>query len=349
VCSSDLTGQCLPLNIIAQDAIEYIESNYLNPSKTVLWLVKSNISCNFSMFPHYAKKLLNSYGKGLENTSVYLGDSIFYDMSLQTAINAYLAYMFGGFIRKIGCKIRPYEKNAGSTEAVMNRAFTTLYYVFKFGKPKEEVLEQIIRDFEVIEIEHADRPKVAIIGDLYVRDNDLMNQDLIKTIESNGGEVITTPYSEYIKIVANLLNMRNFKEGRYLDYMQTRFLTSLIPLVEDKFNNYFYRIIEKPKNGKSNSAVHWLSQFGLNLLHSGESLENILKIQALNLQYPDIALFIQTNPSYCCPSLVTEAMKSRIEEMTGVPVVTIEYDGTTGFKNEVVIPYLKYRKIKRIA
>ncbi len=343
------TGQCLPLNIIVQNAIEYIESNYLNPSKTVLWLVESNLSCNFSMFPHYAKKLLNSYGKGLEKTSVYLGDVIFYDLSLQTAINAYLAYMFGGTIRKIGCKIRPYEKHAGSTDAIINKAYTTLYYVFKFGKPKDEALEQIIRDFEAIETEYTNRPKVAIFGDLYVRDNDLMNQNLIKMVESNGGEVITTPYSEYIKIVADPLTLRSFKEGRYLEYAKTRFLTSLIPLVEEKFNNYFYRIIEKPKNGKNIITEDWLNKFGLNLLHSGESLENILKIHALIQQYPDIALFIQTNPSYCCPSLVTEAMKSRIEEMTGVPIVTIEYDGTAGIKNEVIIPYLKYRKAKNLA
>ena len=56
---------------------------------------------------------------------------------------------------------------------------------------------------------------------------------------------------------------------------------------------------------------------------------------------------MQTNPSYCCPSLVTEAMTSRIEEVTGITVVTIEYDGTTAFKNDVITPYLKYRKKKK--
>jgi len=75
-------------------------------------------------------------------------------------------------------------------------------------------------------------------------------------------------------------------------------------------------------------------------------MENILKIHRLVKQYPDLDLFIQTNPSCCCASLVTEAMTSRIEEITGVPVVTIEYDGTAGIKNEDIIPYLKYRKKK---
>jgi len=299
------------------------------------------------MFPSFAKKLLSNYGKGMEKTSVYIGDAIFYDISLQTAINAYLAYMFGGYIRKIGCKIRPYEKTKGATDGVINMAFKILYNVFKSGTPKETALELIIRDFEAIDIEITDRPKVAIFGDLYVRDNDLMNQNLIKTVEDNGGEVITTPYSEYMKIIAETLTERRFKEGKYLEYAKIKFLSSLIPLVEEKFNPQFYRIIGKPLNGKSFKIENWLSQFGLNLLHAGESVENILKIHMLIEQNPDIALFIQTNPSYCCPSLVTEAMTSRIEEITGIPVVTIEYDGTTEFKNEDIIPYLKYRKQKR--
>ena len=100
------------------------------------------------------------------------------------------------------------------------------------------------------------------------------------------------------------------------------------------------------KGLSSDEIDNWLAKFGMNTMHRGESLENLLKIYVLMKQHPDLDLFIQTNPSYCCPSLVTEAMSSKIEELTGVPVVTIEYDGTTGMKNVDVIPYLKYRKKK---
>ena len=57
-------------------------------------------------------------------------------------------------------------------------------------------------------------------------------------------------------------------------------------------------------------------------------------------EYPDLRLFVQTNPAFCCPSLVTEAMSRRIEELTGIPVVTLTYDGTGSFKNERIVPYL---------
>ena len=338
------TGQCLPLNIIVQDAIDYIEINSLKPADTALWMIKSNLSCNLSMFPYYMKKLLDNYGKGMEQASVYMGDVIFFDFSLLTAINAYLAYMFGGYVRKIGCSIRPYEKVRGTTNKVIQQALTMLHDSFRYGKPKEQLLEKIISSFESIEVMKEERPKVAIFGDLYVRDNDLMNKDLIRTVEENGGEVITTPYSEYIKIIVDPFTERSLKEGRYKDYVKIKFLKSLIPLVEDKYIKYFAKYNGEAQANSSAGTDEWLNQFGLHILHRGESLENILKIHRLIRQHPDLDLFIQTNPSYCCPSLVTEAMTSKIEEITGVPVVTIEYDGTTGIKNEDVIPYLKYRK-----
>ena len=334
--------------MIVQDSIDYIEAHGLDPSETAIWMMKTKMSCNLAMFPWFMKKMLENYGKGMENVSVYTGDVIFYDFSLQTAINAYLAYMFGGYIRKIACTIRPHEKTPGSTDAAVSQSLSRLKYAFLSGKYKEEILEKIIDDFESIAVTRTQRPRVAIFGDLYVRDNDLMNQQLIKTIEENGGEVITTPYSEYIKIIADPTTERNLKEGRYGDWVKVKFLKSLIPLVEDKYKKYFSKFTGNYKVASSNETNEWLNKFGLNILQKGESFENILKIHSLITQHPDLDLFIQTNPSYCCPSLVTEAMKSRIEQVTGVPVLTIEYDGTAGLKNEDIVPYLKYRK-KRYA
>ena len=340
------TGQCLPLNIIVQNAIDFVESTGLDPADTALWIMKANLSCNISMFPYYMKRLLNNYGKGMEKASVYVGDIIFYDFSLSTAINAYLAYMFGGYIRRIGCRIRPYEKVPGTTDLLIGESLKQLEQSFLKGESRETLLRKIISDFDAIKTEKRERHKVAIFGDLYVRDNDIMNQDLIKMVEANGGEVITTPYSEYIKIIADPIRERSLRQGQYLNYMKIKLLTSLIPLVEDKYRECFrqYNGVSMKISPRETDA--WLQEFGMSILHKGESLENILKIHRLIRGHPDLDLFIQTNPSYCCPSLVTEAMTAKIEELTGVPVVTIEYDGTAGLKNEDLIPYLKYRKKK---
>ena len=136
------TGQCLPLNIIVQNAIDYIETRKLDPGKySTLGQQSQRFPAISACFTQYMQKLLNDYGKGLEKASVYSGDLMFYDISLQTAINAYLAYMFGGNIRKIGCMIRPYEKAKGRTDEVIKESFALLREAFRDGKPKEKILE----------------------------------------------------------------------------------------------------------------------------------------------------------------------------------------------------------------
>jgi hypothetical protein len=89
-----------------------------------------------------------------------------------------------------------------------------------------------------------------------------------------------------------------------------------------------------------------LARFGVRIEHTGESLDNLIKIHYIKKHHPDIALFVQASPAFCCPSLVTEAMAGKIEQVTGVPVVPITYDGTGGAKNDGIIPYLTFLQTK---
>ncbi|MBN2402731.1 MAG: CoA activase [Spirochaetes bacterium] len=340
------SGQCLPVNVIAEEAIEYIEKHNLDPGNTLLWMLDSSISCNIGMFPYMIKKVMESYGHGMEQVDILVGSITYLDMSIAIAINAYFAYMFGGLLRKTGCKIRPYEKIKGTTDKAISLSMEILYYTFLRDHSKEEALDKVITIFDSIETAQEIRPKVAIIGDIYARDNEIFNQNLIRTIEDNGGEVISTPYNEYMKIIADPYIQKWFREGLYAEAATTKILKSVIPLLEKKYYKYFNKILKESGHDYAPPPEEILAKFNVTPFHTGESMDTLLKIFTLLDKYPDISLFVQTGPSLCCPSLVTEAMASEIERITGVPVVTLEYDGTGGFKNDDVIPYLKYpRKI----
>ncbi len=89
-------------------------------------------------------------------------------------------------------------------------------------------------------------------------------------------------------------------------------------------------ITEEPQPRYNDTAEAILAAYGLRIEHTGEAMENLLKIHHLSTHYPDLSMFVQTSPAFCCPSLVTEAFNDAIEEKTGCPVVTIIYDGTGG-------------------
>ncbi|NQV01189.1 MAG: CoA activase, partial [Bacteroidia bacterium] len=337
------TGQCLPMNIIAQEFINYIEENGIKPESTILWMTKGYIPCNLRFYPYYIKSLLEDHGKGFEKASVYFGELTHLEISFGAGYYAYFAYLLGGLIRKLGCKIRPYEINKGETDDTIMQSIGILEEAFLGNRNIEEAILEIISGFKQIEKAEGDRPGVAIFGDLYVRDNDIMNQHLIQSIEQAGGEAITTPYTDLVKINIENVLRRSSARGDYYMSGIYRVMLATLKVMEEKYYKYFRPYLgDKPVINPKQLEKH-LEKFNINLYHSGESYENILKIFYIIENYPDISLFVQTNPAFCCPALVTEAMTHEIKRMTGIPVVTLTYDGTIGNKNDVIEPYLAHR------
>ena len=101
-------------------------------------------------------------------------------------------------------------------------------------------------------------------------------------------------------------------------------------------------MLREPDHEFNDSAGHILAPYRIRSEHSGETIDNILNTYYIRKYYPDVALFIQVNPAFCCAALVTEAMAGRIERITGVPVVNMTYDGTFGDKNSIIVPYLAF-------
>jgi predicted CoA-substrate-specific enzyme activase len=336
------TGQCIPLNAIAQGYMDCIVENGLDPAETVLWLNRSTLACNIKLYPHHIRQILRERGGGMEEAGVFIGELSFSDISLKATMNAYFAYMFGGMLRKVACRIRPYEIEEGQTDRVLNKSIRILADAFEGKRDKEDALAEIVSHFEWIETRPALRPKVAVFGDLYVRDNRVMNQDLVRFIEKNGGEVITTPYSHYAKMIASSYFRKWFNEGKYLDVLSHRTLLATMTQMEKAYYRIFSRILGEGEPEYTDNAEKILADYNISLENTGESMDNILKIHYIKKHYPDVALFVQTSPALCCASLITEAMKEAIEDRTGVPVVSVTYNGTGGFKNDVILPYLRY-------
>ncbi len=203
---------------------------------------------------------------------------------------------------------------------------------------------EVVNLFDRIPRLEGNRPKVALFGDFYVCDNDVMNQKLNHAIEDAGGEILTVPYTDFIRMSLDNIIRRRIERGEYLTAAQQKLVSTGLKLLEDKFYRYFEKYLGPQKVVNPKKLEKHLERFNINQYNSGESYDNILKIFYIIENYPDISLFVQTNPSFCCPSLVTEAMTNEIRRLTGVPVVTLTYDGTNDYKNDIIIPYLQSNK-----
>jgi predicted nucleotide-binding protein (sugar kinase/HSP70/actin superfamily) len=334
------SGQCIPVNVIAEESLSYVQSEGLDPEQTVLWMPRSKWACNIPLYPHYIKSVFDAAKVPI---GVYSGDFTLKDVSLGATYDAYFGYLFGGMLRRIGCMIRPYETNPGETNRVLSRSIAYLEDTFASRQSKADAWEEVIGQLMAIERRPGPRkPQVAIFGDLYTRDNDTANQNLVESIEEAGGEVVTTPYSEYVKVIATAHFKKLFRQRELLQWGTLRAVHAVLTNVERRFYRPLSDLMpEGPLDTNEQNIEEELAKFNMRSEQTGESVENVLKIFHILRHHPDVSLFVQASPAFCCPSLITESMASRIQDLTGVPVVSVTYDGTGAYQNEIIVPYLK--------
>jgi hypothetical protein len=163
----------------------------------------------------------------------------------------------------------------------------------------------------------------------------------VGAIEEAGGEVLITPYHDYTKIMIENMFRRSYERKEYVETSVNKILLNVVKYMDERYYKPFSKHLGPAPVINPKALEKRLAEFNIDRFHGGESYDNILKIFYIVENYPEVSLFVQTNPSFCCPALVTEAMTRRIREKTGVPIVTITYDGTSDQMNDVIVPYIQ--------
>ena len=191
---------------------------------------------------------------------------------------------------------------------------------------------------------------MAIIGDLYVRDNDVFNQQLIRELEKHGAEVVTTPLTFVLRMLAGRHTHYLREEGRYLALIRDKLMLDILEKFEKRFFLIASEILQEEFPVFNGSIYDYLKKYKILGFHGGETAQNILKAFHLKEHYPDLAMIVHVNPIFCCPGLVSEAVFQKVEKDIGVPIVSIIYDGTSTKKNDLLVPYLHFlKKSKNVA
>jgi predicted CoA-substrate-specific enzyme activase len=333
------SGQCVPISIIAQEAVEFVRARALDPERAVLWMIDAQWPCNIALYPRFIKSIFDA--SGMPGMNVYRGEITCLDISPNAIVGAYMAFTLGGILRQLGCRVRPYEIVRGATDGAIAETLGDLVATFESGGRRGEALKRMIDRFEAIETREERRPKVAIFGDFYSRDNETFNQGLVKAIEAYGGEVVTTTYLDYAKATADSYFKRLWSENKWIDAAVVKASVAAVKAIEEAFFLSHGDARLERSGWRTRDLEKKFEAFGMRPEHEGECADNLFKVARIVEEYPDIALFVQASPAFCCPSIITESMRTTVERVIGVPIVPITYDGTGDYKNDALAAYLE--------
>ncbi len=339
-------GQCLPVSVLTQGIIHTIHKCGLNPEKVVFFCnSEAELSCNLPQYPVMIKQSLEKMGQGMENIDILVTGFLPMAIPLEIALGISMAYVVSGLVQKIVHKIRPREKTTGSTDQCYGTALNILYECFATGASKEKELKVVVNEFLKIDKRIGRLPQVGIVGDLYVRDNDTFNQNLINHIEKNGAEAVTIPFIDTLKLLAQIHFQTQWQYGRYVNLLKDKVAYNMLNAFTRKLNVIAKPLIDNRFGGLEHEPLDYLKKYFFTIRHGGETTENLLKVYFLKENYPDLKLIINVYPIYCCPGLVSDAIYKKVEKEIGIPIVSITYDGTQADKNKVLNPYLYFLKL----
>jgi len=334
-------GQCLPVSITTQGILQTIQNRRLQPHQVAFFCnTDHQVSCNLPQFPVMIKQTLSKMGHGLDEVDILVSRYLPTDLSLELMYDLYQSWLLSGLVQKITHRVRPREKTAGVTDRLCQKAEDRLSAAFMHGEPREQIFQEIIQDFLTIEINDVRLPRAGIVGDLYVRDNDILNQNLIRTLEQAGAEVVTLPFIDTVSLLSESHFQSQWLTGSYMELLRDKVFYNTLNLLSRNLSQQARPFLQDDGCGLKQDSMSYLQRHFFSMRHGGEASENLLKVYYLYERYPDLKFIIHVYPLFCCPGLVTEAIYRKVEKDLGIPIVSITYDGSQADKNRILKPYL---------
>lgn len=216
---------CYPTIVTLGQIIYALKSGEYDISKTGVFMSQTGGGCRASNYVALLRKALKDLGMEqipvISFNMVGLERNPGFSITPRLALSLIYGALYGDIMMKCLYRIRPYEIEKGSAQSVMDSWFGKIAEncMDLNKKTFRNNLESIIRDFDSIPI-HEDiiKPRVGIVGEILVKYHPNANNNLVETIEEEGGEAVVPSFIDFFEygFINKIYNYNNLS-GTYKD------------------------------------------------------------------------------------------------------------------------------------
>ena len=198
---------CYPALLVIGQLIDAIKSGKYDPHKVGLFITQTGGGCRASNYIHLLRKALKKAGyeyvpvvsvnlSGLEKNP---GFSLNFKMIIQMAYSM----IYGDILVNLANQCRPYEIVEGETDRRIAKWVDRLVAEFpkKGGFRRPHVVENfnaIVDDFASIPVHRTPKPRVGVVGEIYIKYAPLGNNNLEQFLLDEGCEPVVPGITDFI-------------------------------------------------------------------------------------------------------------------------------------------------------
>ncbi|MBW1797136.1 MAG: CoA activase [Deltaproteobacteria bacterium] len=370
--------ECYPCQITMGDILYYMQKekerlgDNFNPESYVYFMPEADGPCRFGMYNKYQRLVLDSFGDlgRLKIGSLTAEDGY----SLAGLIEkervrdlrkaAYFSVVVGDILDRLLWKIRPYEKEPGMTDEFIEKSMHVMEDAFEtYGADKEfdkilDKLEEIIEEGKaIIDPGISPKPRIGIVGEIYLRTHVHANQEVIRVLEKYGAEVVNASIiAEWVNYISYdglrnakigfRLNLRQFRFGPAREYLKKVLGFGGELLYQQHRQKQVYKrvrsLIDLAEDHKIGHLEDTIKEEDLFAFDVGT--EACLSIPGI-VQYArdEFNGVVNVYPFTCMPSTMTSAIVKPLMNRLGVPYLDTPYDSSLQPGREASIRTFMYQ------
>lgn len=350
---------CYPALLVIGQFIDAVKSGLYDPERIALLITQTGGGCRASNYIHLLRKALAKAGYpdipvvslnlyGMEKNP---GFKMNYRL-LRRLINSLL---YGDILMWLLNQTQPYEVSKGESEGLVNRwvnrvnEATSSHWPSSLRVVKSD-FKKIVRDFAQIELSGETKPKIGIVGEIYVKYAPLGNNSLEDFLRAEGAEVVVTGTLDFMIFKADC----RVEEGRlYGANLVKQVSTAIFKHLFAKCQKYMINAISLEPKFRAPVRFSEIKKMVQGYVGYGNKMGEgwLLTAEMLELIQSGCSGVVCTQPFGCLPNHITgKGMMGLIKRNhPDANIVAIDYDPGASKTNQENRIKLMLSTAKRIA
>ena len=187
---------CYPAIIVVGQFLKALQSGEFDVNNVSVIMSQTGGACRASNYMGVIRRALRK--AGMPQIPVISAAAKPYEqhpgwrLPLKAVDRAVKALIYGDLLMRVLYAVRPYEAEKGSANALFDRWYEKLKVDLVNGGRGvyKENCWQIVADFDKLPILDIKKPKVGIVGEIFVKYNPTANNDLVALLENEGAEAV---------------------------------------------------------------------------------------------------------------------------------------------------------------
>lgn len=321
--------ECIPYALTTGDIVKKVLEPGFAHEKSAFFMPTTSGPCRFGQYQSVQRMILD--GLGMKDIPLLSPDSNEGYVSngltgTRFRRDAWRGVIVVDILQKLRHQTRPYEVNKGETDKVYGKLLEEVgRIVSRDSSGLFQYVQEIKKQFCVIKIEPTPKPTIGVVGEIYLRNHNFGNQDVIRRIEALGGEVWLAPIGEWFLYCTTRYMANSKMDKKYLDlfkgYMQDRIQRRDESRLYEPFHDTLV-CCEDATTAEiiGNAAPYMKATF------EGEAILSIGK--AVDYAKSGLAGVVNILPFSCMPGTIVTALSKRVrEDYNNIPWLDLDYDG----------------------